>query len=87
MALLGSFIDKRTLASVAKNGGTGTFAHGLPATPDYMFLQENTTAASNVSAIKLVPKADATNVTIYNHGEGDSQALNILSVVFHAIVR
>jgi hypothetical protein len=86
MALLGRFIDKRTLALVAA-AGSGTFAHGLPATPDWIEIQENTTAATNASATKFVGKADATNVTVYNHGEGDSQVLNVLSMVFHSLVR
>lgn len=86
MALLGTFIDKTTMASIAA-GGSASYAHALPAAPDVVIVQEKTTAATNVSAVKLVGIADATNVTVYNHGEGASQALNVIPIVFHAIVR
>lgn len=86
MALLGSFIDQRTLAGIAA-AGSASFAHGLPAQPDMVKVEESTTAATNVSGIKLVARRDATNCSIYNHGEGTSQALIVTSIVFHSIVR
>lgn len=86
MALLGGFIDSRTLAGI-NAGSSASFAHGLPAAPDMVHLVESTTAATNVSAVKLVAIKDATNVSVYNHGEGASQALECVSVRFHSIVR
>ena len=87
MGLLGTFIDQRTLAGIAAEG-SASFAHGLPAAPDIVFMEEVTTsAATNVSAIKLVAIRDATNVSLYNHGQGASQALRITSVRFHSIAR
>ena len=86
MALLGTFIDQRTIAAILA-AGSASFAHGLPAAPDTCIAEEVTTAGSNVSAIKLVCIKDATNVSVYNHGEGASQALRITSILFHSITR
>ena len=86
MALLGAFVDQRTIAAITA-AGSASFAHGLPAAPDVSFMQEVTTAASNVSAIKLVTIADATNMSVFNHGEGASQALRVTSMVLHSIIR
>jgi hypothetical protein len=86
MALLGSYIDTRTIAGIAA-GGSSSYAHGLPAAPDIVVVGENTTAATNVSAIKLVTAADATNVSVYNHGEGASQALKCIAIMAHSIIR
>ena len=38
MALLGTYIDVRTLATIATQGSS-TFAHGLGAAPDFVFAQ------------------------------------------------
>ena len=86
MALLGAYVDTRTIAAIAA-AGSSSFAHGLPATPDLILVQENTTAASNVSAIKPYAIADATNVSVFNHGEGTTQALKVTSMVIHSIQR
>ena len=86
MALLGTFIDQRTAAAITA-AGSASFAHGLPAAPDMVFIEEVTSAASNVSAIKLLAVRDATNVSVYNHGEGASQAVKITSILFHSIQR
>ena len=37
MALLGSYIDSRTIASFASNA-SASFAHGLPAAPDFLIV-------------------------------------------------
>lgn len=86
MALLGSFIDVRTIAGVAANATT-TFAHALPASPDFVFAVGAVTTASAVSAYMINALWDATNVTVQNSGEGPSPALRVMSIVAHSIVR
>lgn len=85
MALLGTFIDVRTNAVIAAAGST-SFAHGLPAAPSLVYVHENTTTNSTTS-IKLVAVADATNVTISNHGEGQTATLACASIYFQSLVR
>ena len=86
MALLGAFIDSRTNAALT-SGASSSFAHGLPAAPDMVYMMEVTTAGTNVSAVKLCAVYDATNVSIFNHGEGASQALRVVSLLFHSTIR
>lgn len=85
MALLGSFIDSRTLAAIAA-AGSSSFAHGLPAAPDLVHVYENTTTNSTGS-VKIAIKSDATNVSLYNHGAVDSATLRAVSIVAHSVVR
>lgn len=85
MALLGSYIDSRTLAALT-TGQSRSYAHGLPAAPDLVVIHENTTTNSTTN-IKLVPVSDATNVTVWNHGQGTSATLNAVAIYFHSIVR
>lgn len=85
MALLGAFIDSRTLVALT-TADTVTYAHGLPAAPDVVIVQENTTT-NNTSNLKFCVKADATNVSVWNYGEAASATLNSVAVVFHSIVR
>ena len=87
MALLGSFIDSRTIVSLASNAST-TFAHGLPAAPDFVLLQPTGAATTSASATSLVPRSDsdATSVSLFGGGLG-SPALRIISVVAHSVVR
>lgn len=86
MALLGALIDQRTNVSIGSNANT-SFAHGLPAAPDVVFVRETVSSASSVSAVTFESIIDATNVSIYNSGQRDSTALQITSVQFHSIMR
>ena len=86
MALLGSFIDVRTIAAIAANG-SASFAHGLPASPDFVWAVGSVTTASAVSAYMINALFDATHVTLQNSGEGPSAALRVISVVAHSIIR
>ena len=88
MSLLGSYIDVRTISGVTK-GGTSTFAHGLPAAPDFVIAVPSVTAASSASHVGLIAALfDATNVTINNaHGQVDSPELRVISVVAHSVIR
>lgn len=85
MALLGTYIDSRTLAALT-SGASASFAHGLPAAPDLVFVHENTTTDSTAD-VKLAWKSDGTNVSIYNHGAVATATLNAAAVYFHTIVR
>jgi len=85
MALLGTFVDTRTLAAIAA-AGSFSYAHGLPAAPDLVQIHENTTTNSTTN-IKLAFKYDATNVSIYNHGEGTSATLNACAMYIHSVAR
>jgi hypothetical protein len=81
MALLGSFIDVRTIAALASNGSV-SFAHGLPAAPDFVFVQATETSASgNWAAV-----ADATNVTISARGVACPVG-RVMSIVAHSVIR
>lgn len=86
MTLLGSFIDVRTLATMTAEG-TASFAHGLPASPDFIIVVGASTRSSNVSAYEVNALWDATNVTLQNMGEGNSPVLRVISVVAHSIIR
>lgn len=86
MALLGSLIDVRTIDTLAA-AGTVSFAHGLPASPDYVLVIGNATRSTNVSAFAWIPTWDATNVTVQNCGEGASAQARVIATVAHSIVR
>ncbi|MFH1398960.1 MAG: hypothetical protein ABIG95_02520 [Candidatus Woesearchaeota archaeon] len=86
MALLGAFIDERTLVALATDANT-TFAHGLPASPDWIGIRETASSASGISHINVVPIWDATNVTLYNSGQRDTEALEAQSIVYHSVIR
>jgi hypothetical protein len=86
MALLGAFIDSRTVAGIAANG-SASFAHGLPSTPDYVIAVANVSVASATNWFGWAPTFDATNVTLQNPGAATSPVGKIISVVAHSIVR
>lgn len=85
MALLGTYIDSRTRAAIAA-AGSASYAHGLPSTPDLVYVQENATTDSTGN-IKLAWNADATNVSISNHGALTTATLKAVAIVFHSLVR
>ena len=87
MALLNTFIDSRTIGGLASNG-TATFAHGLPAAPDFVIIQGIVTATGASNAAMALPRysADATNVTLYATGLAGSD-LRVVSIVAHSIIR
>ncbi len=85
MSLLGAFVDSRTLAAI-DSLSSASYAHGLPAAPDLVYVHENATTDSTKS-IKLCWSSDATNVSISNHGELISATLKAVAVVFHSLVR
>ena len=67
-------------------GQSTSFAHGLGATPNIMWVQENTTTNST-TAIKLAWKADGTNMSIYNQGQGRAAGINVFAMYAHSIIR
>ncbi len=85
MALLGAFVDSRTHAAVDA-GSSASYAHGLPAAPDLVYIHENATTDST-NSVKLCWSADATNVSVSNHGEIITATLQAVAVVFHSLVR
>lgn len=86
MALLGAFIDSRTLTVVNSNANI-TYAHGLPANPDVVHVEQIVSTASTTNWIGFIPLHDATNVTIHNIGAANSQNFRAVAVLFHSIVR
>lgn len=86
MAKLGSYIDVRTLASLAAEG-TISYAHGLGSAPDMVILQNLGTRSSNASAYMLNVTYDGTNVTIQNSGAGASSQIKAMALVAHSIIR
>lgn len=85
MALLGSFIDVRTIASFASNA-SASFAHGLPAAPDFVLVNGVGAATTNSGVIPL-NTADATNVSLFGAGSQSSPLTRVVSVVAHSIIR
>lgn len=86
MALLGTFIDSRTLAGLT-SGGTSSFAHGLPAAPDFVIVQFIASLATSNTVSMITAATDATNVTLQNAGNVTSPSLRAISVVAHSIIR
>lgn len=86
MALLGSFIDNRTSASLASNA-SASFAHGLPAAPDFVIIQA-IGSATIASGSGNLPRysADATNVSIFGTGLA-TDSFRITSIVAHSVIR
>ncbi len=85
MALLGAFIDSRTIASFASNA-SASFAHGLPATPDFV-LALGLGAATTASGVAPLFTADATNVSLFGSGGQSAAIQRVISVVAHSIIR
>lgn len=85
MALLGSFIDSRTIASFASNA-SASFAHGLPAAPDFV-IPLGLGAATTASGVMPLYTADATNVSLFGSGSQSAPLLRVISVVAHSIIR
>ena len=81
MTLLGSFIDVRTIASLASNGSV-SFAHGLPAAPDFVIVQATESSEPGDWASVF----DATNVTI-SAKEAACPIGRVMSIVAHSVVR
>ncbi len=85
MGLLGTFIDTRTLPAIAA-AGSASYAHGLPGAPHLVSVWENATTNST-TAMKLAWSSDGTNVSIYNHGQGNSATLNAFAMVAHSVIK
>ncbi len=85
MALLGSYIDSRTIASFASNA-SASFAHGLPAAPDFLVVA-GVGAATTASGVAPLWTADATNVSLFGSASQSSPALKVVSVVAHSVIR
>jgi hypothetical protein len=86
MALLGAFIDSRTNAGLTSDNSL-TFAHGLPASPDFVLVQYIATIATATNHFNLSALSDATNVTIDNGGSTTSPNFRVVSVVAQSIIR
>jgi hypothetical protein len=88
MALLGSFIDSRTIASLS-SGASASFAHGLPAAPDFIVVNAlgNATVASGAALAMPRVSTDATNVSLFQTGIDNSAVLRVIAIVAHSIVR
>jgi len=85
MALLGSYIDSRTIASFASNA-SASFAHGLPAAPDFLIVA-GVGAATTASGVAPLWTADATNVSLFGSAGQSSPLLKVVSVVAHSVIR
>jgi hypothetical protein len=85
MALLGAFIDSRTIASFASNA-SASFAHGLPATPDFLIVA-GVGAATTSLGVSPLWTADATNVSLFGSAANSAPLLKVVSIVAHSIIR
>jgi hypothetical protein len=87
MALMRYYIDKRTIANIAQ-GGTVTYAHGLPGAPDIVSIRMIATQASVTGWLGITAPIDATNVTLQNCGGGaGSGTIEVTAVRFHSIMQ
>lgn len=90
MALLGTFIDVRTIATIATSG-SATFAHGLGAAPSFVFAQPRAAAVGSSGSMPTYAVAfDAINVTVFNVGAAAGaqiDSINVISIVAHSIIR
>ncbi len=86
MALLGSYIDSRTNAGLTTDNSV-TFAHGLPAAPDFHVINYIATIATATNWSSLSVLSDATNVTVDNGGTTTSPNFRVVSIVAHSIIR
>lgn len=86
MALLGTYIDQRTVAAPA-GAASGSFAHGIALTPDFCGVIFATSAASIASPAPLAATYDGTNVTYSNLGNSTQPVPTITTVRFHTIIR
>lgn len=85
MALLGNFIDSRTIASFASNA-SASFAHGLSKAPDFLIIAGIGAATTNSGVVPLWT-ADATNVSLFGSATNSSPLISVVSVIAHSIVR
>lgn len=86
MALLGSYIDVRTIASMASNG-TASFAHGLPTPgPDFVFVQATETGSATTQSGDWTVVFDATNVSITAR-HAITAVGRVTTVMAHSIIR
>lgn len=86
MALLSHYIDSRTNAGLTTDDSL-TFAHGLPADPDFCGIQYITNITTTTNNHNLAAYSDATNVTVINNGNTTSPNFRVVSQVFHSLVR
>jgi hypothetical protein len=84
-ALLGSYIDVRTVASFASNA-SASFAHGLPSAPDFVLVL-GLQAASSASGVVPNYTADATNVSLFGTATNSTPVMRVVSVVAHSLIR
>lgn len=85
MALLGNYINTHTIASFASNA-SASFAHGLPAAPDFLIIA-GVGAATTASGVVPLWTADATNVSLFGTATNSSPLIRVHSVVAHSIIR
>ena len=91
MALLGSFIDQEVFAATQASNSSTSFAHGLPAAPDFCAWQPTASIATQPTNsyppfIQIL--SDATNVTLQNSSGGNPcPPGKVISIVFHSIIR
>ena len=86
MGLLGTYIFVTTMASIASNAST-SFAHTLPAAPDFVIIN-GTNTATTASGTGHMPtyNSDATNVSIFATGVANPP-LRVVAVVAHSVIR
>lgn len=86
MALLSHYIDSRTNVGLTTDNSL-TFAHGLPADPDWVHIQYISNIVTTTNNHELASYSDATNVTVINNGNTTSPDFKVVSVVAHSIIR
>lgn len=82
MALVNSYVDVRTIASIGIGAST-IFAHGLPAIPDYVSIEATDITTAGLWFVTF----DATNVTVSQRGAVATPALRVTTVIARSVVR
>lgn len=86
MALLGTYIESRTIAGLTSAEST-SYAHGLGASPDFAIVQFIQTLATSNTVAMISVEHNATNVTVRNNGNVTSPNLRIVVIQAHSIIR
>lgn len=86
MALLGGYIETRTLAGLT-SGQSTSYAHGLPSSIDFSFVTFISTLATSNTVAMITVLTDDTNVTVRNNGNVTSPSLRIVNFMANSTIR
>lgn len=86
MALIGTYIETRTLAGLT-SGQSTSYAHGLPSAIDFSIVTFISTLATSNTVAMISIQVDATNVTVRNNGNVTSPSMRIVNFMANSVIR